>query len=314
MSATAPSIGMPLAEPRGDARAVARDREREPRNRFRNSDLPLYAALTMLAIIFCLPFFWLTMTSLKPPAEVFSDSWIPSEWHTKNYTDVFKAGPVERWLLNSAIVAVLGVVTVVLSSALTAYGFARLRFRGRTQLFALVMATYMIPSAVTMVPTFLVWDRLNLINARLDVGPIDTSLFLPLWAGNLFGSAFYIFMLRQFLLQIPQDLVDAARIDGASYLRIFWSIMLPLIKPAMAAVAVFEFQAKWNDFMTPLIYLNRPQDYTMSLGLGTFKSEFETQWSLIMASSVMFTIPMIVLFFIAQRFFIEGVATTGLKG
>ncbi len=313
MSVTAPTMTAPSA-PTTEAFAPARTRQTEPAGKFRNSDLPVYVALTTLAIIFCLPFFWLTMTSLKPPAEVFSDSWLPSEWHVKNYTDVFKAGPVGRWLLNSVIVAVLGVATVVLSSALTAYGFARLRFKGRTQLFALVMATYMIPGAVTMVPTFLVWDKLNLINARVGIGGWDTSLFLPLWAGNLFGSAFYIFMLRQFLLQIPQDLVDAARIDGASYMRIFWSIMLPLIKPAMAAVAVFEFQAKWNDFMVPLIYLNKPAMYTMSLGLASFKDEFETQWALWMAASVILTIPMIVLFFLAQRFFIEGVATTGLKG
>jgi ABC-type glycerol-3-phosphate transport system permease component len=120
-------------------------------------------------------------------------------------------------------------------------------------------------------------------------------------------------MLRQFLLSIPQELIDAARVDGAGYLRIFWGIILPLLKPAIAAVAVFEFQAKWNDFMTPLIYLNRPSQYTMSLGLGTFKTEFETQWSLILAASVMFTIPMMLLFFLAQRFFIEGISTTGIK-
>jgi multiple sugar transport system permease protein len=121
-------------------------------------------------------------------------------------------------------------------------------------------------------------------------------------------------MLRQFLQTIPQDLVDAARVDGASYFRIFAGIMMPLIKPALAAVAVFEFQAKWNDFMVPLIYLNKTSMYTMSLGLGTFKSEYETQWALWMAASVIFTLPMVILFFIAQRYFIEGIATTGLKG
>jgi len=191
----------------------------------------------------------------------------------------------------------------VFSSALVAYGFARLRFRGRRVLFALVIGTYMIPTAVTMVPTFLIWNEL---------GAVGT--YYPLWAGNLFGSAFYIFMLRQFFLTIPQDLVDAARVDGAGDFRIFAGVLLPLLKPAMAAVAIFEFQAKWNDFMPPLIYLNKPAMYTMALGLGSFKSEYETQWALWMAASVIFTVPMILLFFLAQRFFIEGIATSGIKG
>jgi multiple sugar transport system permease protein len=300
VSVTAQSITPPRSIDRARETTVTRQ---TPSGRFRSSDVPLYVALTLLAIIFSLPFFWLTMTSLKPPAEVFSEEWVPSEFTLKNYRDLFRQSAVERWLWNSLQIAVLGVVTVVLSSALTAYGFARLRFRGRNALFALVMATYMIPGAVTMVPTFLIWNELGLVGTTV-----------PLWAGNLFGSAFYIFMLRQFLLSIPQDLMDAARVDGASYLRIFWSIMLPLIKPAIAAVAVFEFQAKWNDFINPLIYLHSTSQYTMSLGLGTFKTEFETQWSLIMAASVVLTLPMILLFFVAQRYFIEGVASTGLKG
>lgn len=273
------------------------------RRRFRLEQVGLYAALTGVALLFSLPFVWLVLTSLKPPDQVFSDQWVPSEFHTKNYTDVFRYAPVERWLKNSLMIAVLGSATVVFSSALIAYGFARLRFRGRTQLFALVIGTYMVPSAVTMVPTFIIWNKLHLVGT-----------FYPLWANNLFGSAFYIFMLRQFLFTIPQDLVDAARVDGASYFRIFAGIMLPLIKPAMAAVAIFEFQAKWNDFMVPLIYLNKTSMYTMSLGLASFKSDYETQWALWMAASVIFTVPMIVLFFAAQRYFIEGIATTGLKG
>jgi multiple sugar transport system permease protein len=267
------------------------------------TDAAIYVALTVLALLFTLPFFWLVMTSFKPPADVFSSGWIPEEWTTGNYEDLFRDADIGRWMWNSTQIALLGVVSVVFSSSLVAYGFARLRFRGRNKLFALVIGTYMIPMAVTMVPTFLVWNKLGLVGT-----------FYPLWAGNLFGSAFYIFMLRQFLMAIPQDLMDAARVDGAGYLRIYWNIMLPLIKPALAAVAIFEFQAKWNDFMMPLIYLNRTSQYTMSLGLGTFKTEYETQWSLIMAASVIFTLPMVILFFVAQRYFIEGVSHTGLKG
>jgi multiple sugar transport system permease protein len=262
----------------------------------------LYLTLFGLSILFCIPFLWLVLTSLKPPADVFDDRWIPRDVTLENYQDVFRLAPVERWLMNSFFISILGVITVVLSSSLVAYGFARLRFRGRRYLFGLVIATYMVPSAITMVPTFLIWNKLGLVGT-----------FYPLWAGNLFGSAFYIFMLRQFFLSIPQDLSDAARIDGAGYFRIYWSIMMPLMKPALAAVAIFEFQAKWNDFLIPLIYLNKPSMYTMSLGLGTFRSEYETQWSLLMAASVIFTIPMIALFFLAQRYFVEGVVSSGLK-
>lgn len=283
---------------------IARTQQRQaPRQRFGASQFGLYAALILLSALFSIPFLWLLMTSLKPPADVFDGRWIPTDLHVQNYSDVFRYAPVKTWLWNSIYVAVLATVTVTISSALIAYGFARLRFRGRKQLFALVIGTYMIPSAVTMVPTFLIWNEL---------GRVGT--FTPLWANNLFGSAFYIFMLRQFLLKIPQDLVDAARIDGASYFKIFTSIMLPLIKPALAVVAVFEFQAKWNDFMGPLIYLNKPSMYTMSLGLASFKTDYETQWALWMAASVIFTLPMVALFFVAQRFFIEGASTSGIKG
>jgi multiple sugar transport system permease protein len=281
-----------------------REERREPARRgVRLGKFGLYAALTGVALLFSLPFLWLVLTSLKPPDQVFSKGWLPTQFHTKNYADVFRYAPVDTWLKNSVIIAVLGSVSVVLSSSLVAYAFARLRFRGRSQLFALVIGTYMVPSAVTMVPTFIIWNKLHAVGT-----------FYPLWANNLFGSAFYIFMLRQFLPTIPQDLVDAARVDGASYLRIFAGVMMPLIRPAMAVVAVFEFQAKWNDFMIPLIYLNKTSMYTMSLGLASFKSEYETQWALWMAASVIFTLPMVVLFFLAQRFFIEGIATTGLKG
>jgi multiple sugar transport system permease protein len=278
-------------------------RRRQPRFEWQRNELAVYVALVLLSALFSLPFLWLVMTSLKTPADVFDGRWIPASIHIENYRDVFRYAPVLTWLRNSLLVAVLGATTVAFSSALVAYGFARLRFRGRNQLFGLVIATYMIPGAVTMVPTFLIWNELGLVGT-----------LYPLWLGNIFGSAFYIFMMRQFLLRIPQDLIDAARVDGASFLRIFISIMLPLVKPAMAAVAIFEFQAKWKDFMVPLIYLNDPRKYTMSLGLGSFKSDYETQWALWMAASVIFTVPMVVLFFIAQRYFIEGISGTGIKG
>jgi multiple sugar transport system permease protein len=275
-------------------------------NRIRAGDLPLYFTLFALSAIYCVPFAWLVLTSLKPPDEIFADNWIPSTWTVENYRDVFDAAPIARWMLNTAIVSVLGVIAVVLSSSLVAYGFSRIRFPGRKQLFALVVATYLLPGSVTLIPTFLIWNELGAVNT-----------FWPLWAGNLFGSAFYIFMLRQFMLTINQDLIDAARLDGASFLRIYWNIMLPLMKPALVAVAIFEFGAKWNDLMTPLIYMNERDNYTLALGLAAFQSDFEalgSQWGLLMAASVIFTVPMIVLFFIFQRYFMEGLAHTGIKG
>ncbi|MBA2519398.1 MAG: carbohydrate ABC transporter permease [Chloroflexia bacterium] len=263
----------------------------------------LYLILVVLSILFMIPFAWLVLTSLKPENELFAGTLLPTRFTLDNYRDVLNNSPVLRWFGNTLLVSVLAVVSVVFSSALVAFGFSRVRFRGRSALFALVIATYMLPVGVTLIPTFLIWNQLGFVGT-----------FVPLWAGNLFGSAFYIFMLRQFLLTIPQDLADAARVDGAGYLRIFRDIMLPLIQPALIAVAIFEFQAKWNDLLTPLIYLNRPAMYTMALGLTSFKSEFEMQWAVWMAASVIFTLPMILLFFLAQRFFVEGVTLTGIKG
>jgi multiple sugar transport system permease protein len=273
---------------------------------FKARELPLYIVLFLCSVAFSLPFAWLILTSLKPPDEVFAGTWLPTEWTTDNYRLVFSTAPVARWMLNTFIVSVLGVIAVVLSSSLVAYGFARLRFPGRQQLFALVIATYLLPGSVTLIPTFLIWNKLGAVNT-----------FWPLWAGNVFGSAFYIFMLRQFMLSIPQDLMDAARLDGASYFRIYWNIMLPLMKPALVAVAIFEFGAKWNDLMTPLIYMNTPDKYTLALGLANLKTDYQalgTQWGMLMAASVVFTIPMIVIFFLFQRYFMEGITHTGIKG
>jgi len=267
-------------------------------------ELGTYAALTALALVFCVPFAWLIVTSLKPADEIFSPNWIPSTLRFQNYGDVLNQAPVFRWMINTVIITTLAVVSVVLSSSFVAYGFARIRFRGKGALFGLVMGTYLLPGSVTLIPTFLIWNKLGAVNT-----------FWPLWAGNLFGSAFYIFMLRQFMLTIPQDLVDSARVDGAGFLRIYWN--LPLVKTALVAVAIFEANAKWDDFMTPLIYLNNPNNYTLALGLASLKDSFKelgTQWSLLMAASVIFTIPMIALFFLFQRYFMEGVTHTGIKG
>lgn len=289
----------------GDDILVAFPKPVKRKRRLQQSPLS-FILLVLLAAAFTFPFAWLILASLKPPAEVFNGQLLPEQWSLDNYRQVFRQVPIWQWMLNTLIVCVLGVISVVLSSSLVAFAFARLRFPGRSMLFGLVIATYLLPGSVIMIPTFLIWNELGLVNT-----------LWPLWAGNLFGSAFYIFMIRQFMLTVPQDLVDAARIDGASFYRIYWSLMLPLVKPALAAVAIFEFNAKWNDFMGPLIYLNNPDQYTLALGLANLKNNFQelgTSWSLLLTASVIFTIPMVVIFFMFQRYFIQGVAHTGIKG
>lgn len=283
---------------------------RKPRFRlpedFHLGDFPLYATLFLLSVAFSMPFLWLILTSLKPPEEIFAGELFPRNWTWANYQQIFSDVPIARWMLNTAIVSVLGVVSVVISSSFVAYGFARIRFPGRKQIFALLIATYLLPGSVTLIPTFLIWNELGAVNT-----------LWPLWAQNLFGSTFYIFMLRQFMFSIPQDLVHAARVDGASFFRIYRDIMLPLMKPGLVAVAIFEFGTKWNDLLTPLIYLNTPDRYTLAVGLASLKSDYQalgTQWGLLMAASVIFTIPMIIIFFLFQRYFMEGIAHSGIKG
>jgi len=265
----------------------------------------LYVVLAALTLLFLLPFAWLVSTSLKASTQVFDSSLIPHPVMWSNYSNVLQNTNYLAWTRNSFIVTILGMTTVAISSAIVAYPFAKLNFPFKRVLFALVLSTMMMPSAATMVPTFLIWRHLGLVNT-----------LYPLWVGNLFGSAFYIFMLRQFFMTIPNDLKEAATVDGASQIRTLVSVMLPLVKPAIIAVMLFEFVAKWNDYLTPLIYLNRTDLYTLPLGLATFTQSqgFETRWDLWMTGSVLMILPVLILFFLGQRFFIEGIATTGLKG
>ena len=258
-------------------------------------------------VLFTAPLFWLVSASLKTRAEVFSPAWIPDPVAWGNYLRVWQAAPVLTWLTNSVVTGVLAATTVALSSSLVAFGFANFRFPGRDLLFGLVLATMMLPTAVTMIPVFLVWDRLGFVNT-----------LAPLWAGNLFGSAFYIFLLRQFYLTLPRDLFEAARIDGASFFGLWWRIATPLTKTALIVVFIFEFKASWTDLIKPLIYLYDTALFTMPRGIKAVLDQFgqggESQWEIVMAATVILTVPMIIIFFIGQRYFIEGIATTGSKG
>jgi multiple sugar transport system permease protein len=264
-------------------------------------------ALCAIAVVFVYPFIWLLSASFKPRSDVFDNLLIPETFTFDNYLNVWREAPMALWLFNTILVTVLAATTVTLSSAMVAWGFAYFRFPGRGPLFGLVLATMMLPGAVTMVPTFLIWNSL---------GMVDT--LTPLWAGNLFGSAFYIFLLRQFFLGLPRELFEAAKIDGAGNWSMFWRIALPLCRPAVVVTLLFEFQAAWTDLMRPLIYLRDSSKFTVPRGLKSLLDQFgfggEWHWEIIVTAGVITTVPMIVLFFLGQRHFVQGIATTGTKG
>ena len=267
----------------------------------------IWALLSLFTLAFIYPFVWLVSASFKPRGEVFDNKLIPETFTFDNYIAVWQEAPLALWLFNTVLVTVLATVCVTVTSAMVAWGFSYFRFRGRNALFGVVLATMMLPGAVTMIPVFLIWNGLG------QVGTLT-----PLWAGNLFGSAFYIFLLRQFFLGLPRDLFDAARVDGASQWGVFWRIALPLCKPALAVTFVFEVQAVWTDLMRALIYLRDTDTFTVPRGLKSLVDAFgfggEWHWEIIVTASVITTIPMIIVFFIAQRQIIDGVASSGLKG
>ncbi|MET8473109.1 carbohydrate ABC transporter permease [Streptomyces sp. NPDC006422] len=261
----------------------------------------------LASVVFLYPFVWLISASLKPSTDVFDNALIPHVVQWANYQELWKALPLLTWIGNSVAVTLAAAVTVTISSAVVAFGFAYFRFPGRDALFALVIGTMMLPAAVTMVPQYMVWNWLHLASSQV-----------PLWAPNLFGSAFYIFLLRQFFLGLPRELFEAARVDGAGYWTLFWRIAAPLCRPALIVTFIFEVQASWTDLVRPLIYLRDPQLYTVPRGLKAVLDQFgdggEMRWEIVCAASVVVTVPMIIAFFVCQRHFTQGIATTGSKG
>ncbi|GGJ00595.1 sugar ABC transporter permease [Alicyclobacillus cellulosilyticus] len=265
----------------------------------------IYALLTALSALFLVPLFWMVSSALKSSSEVFvfPPVWWPKHPEWGNFKQALTTLPFGLYALNTLLIAVVNVVGNVVSCSLVAYGFARFRFPGRRILFMLLLSTMMIPSQVLLVPQFIMYH---------DLGWINT--FLPLTVPAFFGSAFYVFLLRQFFMTIPPELEEAARIDGAGTFRIFTTIVLPQIKPALTAVAIFSFQGAWNDFLSPLLYLNDQAKYTLQLGLTQFQGSFHTDWNLIMAASVVVILPMLIIFFLGQRYFVQGITMTGTKG
>ena len=263
--------------------------------------------LLFFTVLFIYPIVWLFSASLKPGGEVFSGDLVGSRIVWENYPELFNRVPVALWGWNSLYTSFLAAITVTFSSALVAFAFAYFRFPGRDILFGVVLASMMLPGAVTMIPTYLIWDFLGFNNTHV-----------PLWAGNLFASPFYIFLLRQFFLTLPRDLFDAAKVDGAGYIRMWWSVAVPLTRAALIVVFVFELKAAWTDLVRPLIFLRDPDLFTLPRGLkATIDSPSiggEQHFELLAVGGVLVMLPMIIVFFLGQRYFIEGIATSGSTG
>ena len=275
--------------------------------------LAAHAALIAASVLCMLPLVWMGSTSLKTNNQVFVKGdqevasislkdLIPSPVRWRNYPEALQALPFGTYLQNTLFLCVTNIIGAIFTSALVAYGFARTRFRGQGALFVLMLSTLMLPPQVTMIPMFVLFSKIGWYNT-----------FLPLIVPACFGVPFYIFLMTQFFRTIPKELAEAARIDGCSEWRIFWNIILPQSVPVLAICGLFQFLGTWNDFLGPLIYLNDPSRYTLAYGLQQFTGAMGGQWTYLMAGATVFTVPVIVLFFLAQKTFIQGIATTGLK-
>ncbi len=267
--------------------------------------LLLHAGMILLGFTFLVPLAWVVSTSFKTSGEGFITpvEWIPQSPNWSNYTEVFVRLPFAQFILNSLYVSLMGTLGSVISAILVAFGLSRIRWPGRDALFVVLLATLMLPGIVTLIPVFIIFKNINWIGT-----------FLPLWVPAWFGSAFYIFLMRQFMLTLPQELDEAARIDGASNFRILWQVIAPLCGPAIATVTIFSFLFHYNDFLGPLIYISENDMFTLPLGLLWFQGRFGNFWHLVMAASMITITPVILLFFFAQRYFVQGTQFTGLAG
>ena len=267
----------------------------------------LYALLVGVSLWYLAPLFWMFMTSFMPLEQVgiFPPEWIPRQWQFHNYTDALDFWDFGNSLKNTLIITIFSLIGDLVSSTLVAYGFARFRFPFRDALFLILLATLMLPFAVRLIPVYIVYNKIGWVNT-----------FWPLIAPNYFGSAFFIFICRQFFLGIPQDLLDAAKIDGASEFRIFTQVIVPLAKPAIVVIAILSFQNSWNDFLGPLIYLQDAKLHTLAIGLYKFQSlpGQGGQYHLQLAASVMMVMPVLIVFFLFQKQFIQGANLSGMKG
>lgn len=260
----------------------------------------------VLSVAMIFPLAWLVRSSLMEMGQIFifPPEWIPDPFRFDNYPDALTVMPFFQYFVNTLLIVVPTILGTLLSSALAAYGFSRLKWPGRDLVFAILLSTLMLPYIITLLPTFLGWSVLGFIDTYLP-------LVLPSWLGV---HVFYIFLLRQFFKNLPAELDEAAEIDGANPLQIFWYIILPVSRPALLVVAILSGLFAWNDFLDPLVYINSSEKYTLALGLSQFTGLYTSQWNLLMAASTVVIVPVLVVFFLAQRYFIEGVTMSGLKG
>lgn len=267
----------------------------------------LHIVLVLTSVIFVFPFLWMLFTALKTPQELLQGtaSFFPQNPQWENFITAINAIPFWLYLRNSLFIVVMVVIGTVFSSTTAAYAFAKLRWKGRDKWFIVMLTTLMIPLQVILIPTYIMYAQIGWLGTQLP-------LIVPAFFGG--GAAFYIFLLRQFFKNIPKDLTESALIDGASHFKIFWHIMLPLCKPAIITVALFTFMATWNDYFGPLIFLSNPNDWTLAIGLRSFQTQYGGRYDLMMAASLLVMLPTLVIFFFAQRTFIEGITFTGIKG
>jgi multiple sugar transport system permease protein len=276
-----------------------------------------YAVLVAVAIVMVLPFYWMFVTSLKPNQDIFTDPirWIPERVTFEHYIKAFTLVPFGRYFLNSLAMAVMGVVSNLILGSLAGYAYARMRFRGREGLFRLLLSSMLVPGIVTMIPTFIILKSFPLVGGNNLFGQGGFGLLNSYWAIVLPGAAgaFAVFFMRQFFRTLPDDLMDAARVDGTSEFRIFWNIYLPLTGPALATLGIFTFQAGWNVFLWALIVFNDPNMATVQMGLQSFSFNHQTDYGPLMAASVVVSLPVLMVFFFAQRYFTQSISFTGTK-
>jgi multiple sugar transport system permease protein len=271
----------------------------------RNLSLGLYYGILMLLTIpFAIPLLWMVSIAFRPTADIFTSppQWIPSELTLDNFRKAWRLLDMTRFIGNTALITGLSIIGSVLSSSVVGYSFAIIPARGKNILFFILLMTIMVPSAVTLIPLYLLFSGINMTNS-----------FVPLILPHYFANAFYVFLFRQFFLGIPKSIFEYAEIDGCNPLQSYWHIALPISRPAMTAVVVFVFISSWNDFLGPLIYLNTADKYTISLGLSMFQGIYYTQLQYLMPLSVVALLPVIIMFFIAQRYLVSGIKTTGIK-
>lgn len=266
----------------------------------------IYIILFFISFVCLVPFYWMIRSSLMDMSQIFTmpPIWIPKPIKFSNYKEALTMLPFGRYFLNTLFVVVFTVLGTVITSSLCAYSFSRIEWKGRDTVFGILLTAMMIPFAVTLIPTFIGWQKLGVVNSY-------APLIVPAWFG---GGVFNVFLLRQFFRTIPKELDEAARIDGAGHFTIYSKIIIPLSKPSLIVVSLFSFMGSWNDFLGPLVYLNDGDKFTLSLGLMQFQGMYSAQWQYMMAAATVVLVPIVIIFFIGQKYFIEGISMSGMKG